>query len=142
MPSPASRRIAAALETRAGPDANASRVASTVVAFWRDIEGQMTPIIGPRGVAALYGRSLYLTSRNFPWIGCLPNSAAATMDLTALRGALAWQSTALASEGGAALLLTFHTLLVSMVGGALTERLLHDVLLSSSSGDAASDSTT
>jgi len=142
MPSSASRRIAAALESRTGPDADAFRVAATVVAMWRDIEGQLTPIIGQGGVTALYGRSLYLAGREFPWIGSPAKSVAATLDLTALHGALALQSSAIATEGGAALLQTFHTLLVSMVGGALTERLLHDVLLPSSSGDAASNPTT
>jgi len=140
MPSPASRRIAAALESRAGPDANASRVAATVVAMWRDVERQLTPIIGPRGIAALYGRSLYLTNRDFPWIGRPSDGLPETLDLTALDGALAAQSSALAAQGGTALLHAFQTLLVSMVGGALTERLLYDVLLHPSSGDAAQDS--
>jgi hypothetical protein len=139
MPSPARRRIAAALEIRAGSDADPSRVAATVVAMWRDIEGQLTPIIGPRGIAALYARSLYLSSREYPWIGTPPNGVPATLDLTALHDALASQHSALGAEGGAVLLHTFHTLLVSMVGAALTERLLHDVLLPPSSGDASPD---
>ena len=140
MPSPASRRIAAALDSRAGPDASASRVATTVVAMWRDVERQMTPIIGPRGIAALYGRSLYLTKRDFPWIGRPSDDLPETLDLTALHGALAAQGSALAAQGGTSLLHTFHALLESMVGSALTERLLHDVLLPPSSGDAAQDS--
>ena len=142
MPNPARGGIAAALESRAGPDADASRVAATVVAMWRDVELRLTPIVGPRGVAALYGRSLYLTSRDFPWIGHRPDGVPGTADLNALASALASQSSVLGAEGGAALLHTFQTLLASMVGGALTERLLHDVLLPSSSGDAAQDPTT
>ncbi len=142
MPSPARRRIAAALASRVGPNAAASHVAASVVSLWRDLEGQLTPIVGPRGVAALYARSLYLTGREFPWIGHPQDGVPESLDLNALHSALAAQSSGLATEGGTALLETFQSLLVSMVGVALTERLLHDVLLPSSSGDAAQDPTT
>lgn len=111
------------------------------MSIWRDIEGRLTPIIGPRGIAALYGRSLYLTSRQFPWIGRPADGISETLELDALRRALAAQSRMNAADAGTALLDTFHTLLVSMVGSPLTERLLHDVLLPSASGDAAQDST-
>jgi len=110
--------------------------------MWRDVERQLAPIIGPRGLAALYGRSLYLTSRDFSWIGRPSDGVPATLDLNALHGALASQSRVLGAQGGTALLQTFHMLLVSMVGGALTERLLHDVLNPSASGDAAQDPNT
>jgi len=105
--------------------------------MWRDIVRQLTPIIGPRGIAALYGRSLYLTSIDIPWIGRPPEGLSETIDLDALHSAFAAQPAVAGAQGGTALLHTFQMLLESMVGGALTERLLQDVLLPSSSGDAA-----
>ena len=139
MPSPAGDRVAAALSSRAGPDASASSVAASVVELCRDLERSLTPIVGARGFAALYGRSQYLTNRNFPWIGQPPDGVPTAADLDALRSVLAAQNAATGMRGGMALLEAFHSLLVSMLGAALTERLLADVLLPHSSGHAAQD---
>ena len=141
MPSPAGDRIAAALSSRAGPDASASSVALSVFGLCRDLELSLTPIVGLRGFAALYGRSQYFTNRDFPWIGLPPDGVPMAADLDALRSVLAAQSAANGMQAGTALLAAFHSLLMSMLGGALTERLLADVLLPHSNGCVAQDLT-
>jgi hypothetical protein len=142
MPSPESRRIAAALESRVGQNADASHVADSVVNLWHDLERELTPIIGARGIAALYGRSLYLASQTHPWLGTPPDGMQLNMHLDALHAATSAQSSAIGARGADLLFRTFYTLLVSMVGPELTERLLRDVLAPPSSGQAAQDFTT
>ena len=45
--------------------ADAEQLADAIVAMWLEIDQALHPIIGHRGVAALYNRSLHLTA-------CLP----------------------------------------------------------------------
>jgi hypothetical protein len=141
MPSPESRRIAAALESRVGPNADASHVADSVVSLWRDLERELTPIVGARGVSALYARALYLATQTIPLLGAPADGAKLVMDFGALHTAIAGQPAAIGLAAGELLFRTFYTLLVSMVGPELTERLLRDVLAPPSSGQAAQDST-
>ncbi|TXH34301.1 MAG: hypothetical protein E6Q92_13075 [Burkholderiaceae bacterium] len=46
----------------------ALRVADAAVTAWRELDAALSPIIGQRGVAALYQRSLYLTRIDYPWL--------------------------------------------------------------------------
>ncbi len=139
MSSPESRRIAAALASRVGERGDPAHVAACVVSLWRELEQQLMPIIGVRGVAALYGRTIFVTSRMHSWLGTVPEGVQSSMDLDSLHTAISAQPRAVGIEGGSALFTTFHELLVSMVGAVLTERLLRDVLISLISGHAAQD---
>ena len=103
------------------------------------MERALSPIIGVRGVAALYGRTIFVTSRMHSWLGNAPEGVQSSMDLDSLHTAISAQPRAVGIEGGSALFTAFHELLVSMVGAVLTEQLLRDVLTSSSSGHAAQD---
>ena len=115
------------------------QVADAVVSLWREIELRLTPIIGARGVAALHGRSLFLTAREHAWLATGPDRVAMGMDLNALRLAVLTQDAGAALTGGGALFVNFHDLLTSMVGPALTERLLRDVWAPPSNGLPAQD---
>jgi hypothetical protein len=110
-----------------------------MVATWKEIDAGLAPIIGPRGVAALYKRSLYLTGGAHPWLAGLHEGTPTTMDLAALKSVIAQQSSADAAVGGNALLQTFHQLLASLVGPSLTERLLRPVWADSSTAAPAQD---
>ena len=90
----------------------------------KDIGIALTPIVGPRGVAALYKRSLFLTSHQYPVLSGLHEGIQTTMDLSRLTTTLASLSEAEANTVGAALLQSFYELLSSLVGLSLTERLL------------------
>lgn len=85
------------------------------------------PIIGQRGVAALYHRSLKLTARSHPWLAVVPAGPLADADLAALKAAFTRQSAEAAVAGGDVLFETFRELLASLVGDPLTERLLRSV---------------
>jgi hypothetical protein len=142
MSSPPVRRSAAALITSVGADLDATRVADSVVSVLRGIEDALTPIIGVRGVAALYARTLFLVSQDFTWLSITPPSVNDPMDLQLLHARVAVQSPADSVASSRAIIDTFHGLLDSMIGSALTERLLRAVLDSPSSGDAAQDAIT
>lgn len=139
MPSPERRRIAASLATRAGVGADTARTADAVVAIWREIEHELTPIIGTRGVAALHGRALFLAGRLHPGVFAAHEGVLGKMDLEGLRAALTRCSDDDASTISCALFATFEELLSSMVGTALTERLLRSVWAPHSSGQPAQD---
>ena len=117
----------APLADRVRTGADAEQVADEIVAIWLEIEQALHPIIGHRGVAALYNRSLHLTAVAYPWLASDQPVAPATIDPSGLRLALVQQTAAEAAPGGNALFHTFHDLLASLVGPSLTERLLRSV---------------
>ena len=131
--------FAAPLVRRFGADASAAQVAAAALATWREIDAALAPIVGPRGVAALYLRSLHLSRATHPWLAGASAGLHDAHDLAALEAVLARQDSASAATGSNALLQTFHDLLATLVGASLTERLLRCVWANTSSGSPARD---
>jgi hypothetical protein len=104
--------------------ANASRIAETAVAQWREIEVALSPIIGQSGVAALFKRSLHLTQANHPCLHALSEDTLQPGDYAGLHAALAQESGFDAATASDALRQTFHDLLANLIGDSLAERLL------------------
>jgi len=103
------------------------KLADAIVAVWLDIDQALHPIIGRRGVAALFHRSVKLTAAVHPWLAVSHAAAPAAVEPSALRAALVQQGPAEVAAAGGALFETFHGLLASLVGESLTQRLLHAV---------------
>lgn len=141
MQSPDHSLIAAALQGRTRDASDTAQVADAIVATWREIDQALTPIIGQRGIASLYKRSLYLTHSAHPWMAGLHEGLPTSMDLEALKALLAHQTSAEATAGGRDLLQTFHELLTRLIGPSLTERLLRSVWANSSSGSPPQDNS-
>jgi hypothetical protein len=120
-------RFSPALLRRVGNGANAAEVSRTVVGTWTAIDAELGPVIGPRGVAALYHYSVQRVASAHPWLAEALGEERTHMDLVALERVLAAQSQADAALGGRAALQTFHELLATLVGAALAERLLRPV---------------
>lgn len=142
MENPALSAAVAALSRQAAAGTEASVVAASVAATWRQIEQALTPILGARGVAALFKRALFLTKDHFPWLEETFAAVEASSEHNALDSfglALSRQNAATAAAGAGAFLSTFHGVLVSMIGATLTERLLQSVSVTSSSGHSAQD---
>lgn len=118
-----------ALAQRAGDGTDAACIADALAASLQDIDAALRPIVGAGGVAALGARSLAVVSDQHPWLAGLVGDGAAgapmAIDLAALRQVVAQQRSAEAAVAGAALLHALHELLASLIGAALTERLLH-----------------
>ena len=122
----------------------ASKIADMALATWRDLAAALSPIIGQRGVAAPYKRSLRFTCASHPWLenadkGALSPSALSATDLDALREVLAQQTDLEAGAASGALLQNLQGLLSSLIGPSLTERLLRSACDPTSSGQAAQD---
>jgi hypothetical protein len=115
------------LAGRVPADANAEQLADGIVALWRDIDLALHPIIGHRGVASLYNRSLRLAAAAHPWLTRGHADAQAAIDVTALRADLLQHSAAEAAAAGTALFDSFEQLLASLVGSALTAQILQPV---------------
>jgi hypothetical protein len=120
-------RLAAPLWRRVADDADAAEIAEAMVMTWREIDAVLTPIIGQLGLAALYKRSLYLTGTGHPWLTTAHDGTQPGIDLATLKLVFTRQLSRETAVAGEALLRTFDTLLASLVGPSLTERLLHPV---------------
>lgn len=104
-----------------------SDASSTTIATWQAIDRALRPVLGARGVEALYVRSLHLAAGSHPWLHAGDEAAEVAMDLALLATALDGQDAAEAESGSRALLDNFRELLVSLVGASLTARLLVSV---------------
>lgn len=118
------RKRPAPLAGRVPVGASPAQIAACVGVLWLDIDTALHPIIGHRGVAALFHRSLTLTANTHSWLAAGHGGLLANIDTAALQVALAAQNAAEAAAGADALLLVFNDLLTSLVGPLLTDRLL------------------
>lgn len=116
--------------------ADAGRVAAASVAAWRAIDAALAPIVGRRGIAALYKRSLHLVLTDYPWLAAAYEGALEPGDFDSLRAALSQQTAANAATAQDAMLQTFQDLLDNLIGRSLTQRLLQSVWDQPSSGEA------
>lgn len=119
--------IASTLARHAGKEADSSAVAAATLLTWKQMAGRLSPVIGVRGVDALFRRALHLTAAAFPWLEIdrsFPNSS---IFLDSLQARLADQETAVAMEAGQALLTAFAELLISLIGDSLTRSMLDPV---------------
>jgi len=140
--SPESRQIATGLAHRIEQGADGAQIADIIISILQEIDTVLYPIIGKRGVAALYKRSLYLTGPSHPWLAGNHEGIPMTMDLQDLKSIFGRQdSAAIVATGGAVLLQTFYELLISLVGPSLTERIFRSVWANSLSGPTASDTS-
>jgi hypothetical protein len=127
-------RTVAPLVHRVAADADATQIADAMVAAWHEIDAALAPIVGQRGIAALYQRSLHLTSAAHSWLAGAHEGVQTAVDLDAFRSVLVQQSGSIAAAGGTAFLQAFYELLTTLVGPSLTEQLLHHVWTNSSGG--------
>lgn len=133
--------VAAYLAHSVKRGADSRQIAELVVTSCQAIDGALAPIIGQRGVAALYKRSLHLAGRTHVWLASAQQGVPSAMDLAALASLLAQRSSAEAATAGGLLLQTFHDLLTTLVGPSLTEQLLRSVWATFLSGPSAQDTT-
>lgn len=117
----------------AAAGADAGQIARESVAAWEAIHRAMAPVIGPRGSAALYHRTLHVGRATYPWLAAPCDTPAEPGDFDPLQRALASQSPAQAAAAHDAMLLAFLDLLATLIGEPLTARLLQGA------GDLSSD---
>jgi hypothetical protein len=116
-----------ALSDLAAGGADADQVAEAIVVLWREIDLALHPVIGRRGVAAMFSRCLNLNAAAYPWLSSAHQGALEAVDPSALKAVLAQRPPAQALAGGTAVLQSFRDLLVSLVGAPLADRLVRPV---------------
>jgi hypothetical protein len=122
--------IRGALARSAGEAPDASAIAEATLDAWRQVAARLAPVIGARGVEALFGRSLHVTGKAFPgFVATAGNDGNGAALLAGLKACLAAQEPAVAAAAGQALLVNFTELLATLIGASLTERLLAPVWL-------------
>lgn len=124
------RRIVASLALRVKHVADIDRVADVIITMLRDTDASLVPIIGPKGVAALYRRSLHLSTSLHP---CLLDTYIPLadpldlIDLIDLKAILIQQNRNDAIFFGEELLKALYELLATLIGSSLSRRLVLDV---------------
>ncbi|MDO9075203.1 MAG: hypothetical protein Q7U73_18250 [Rubrivivax sp.] len=117
-------RPADPLGCRVAADVDAEGAAAAVVAVWRDADSALRPVIGARGVVALFNRSAHVAARTYPWLALTGQDPAAPLDLEALRALFLAHGAQQSLAAGNHLLDQLHRLLEHLVGLPLTEQLL------------------
>lgn len=121
------RRIVASLALRVKHVADIDRVADVIITMLRDTDASLVPIIGPKGVAALYRRSLHLSTSLHPCLLDTYIPLADPLDLIDLKAILIQQNRNDAIFFGEELLKALYELLATLIGSSLSRRLVLDV---------------
>ena len=130
----AAEHIQSSLSKRAAAGWDTGSIASLIVSVWRDIDTALAPIIGHRGVGALFGRTLHVIRQDYPWLTAPHESIADPIDFAALHSILSQRTSANIVAANGALLQKFLEQLASLIGESLTERLLSTVVDTHSTG--------
>jgi hypothetical protein len=133
------QRVEAKLALMVAAGANATSIADVACAIWRDMALALSPIIGQHGIAALYKRSLHLARNEHSGLSAVHDAVDDAGNFTALHKALSSQPSAGAAAANGALLKNFYDILSSLIGPALTERLLRPAWDKPSTPPAAQD---
>jgi hypothetical protein len=91
---------------------------------WRRISGQLVTLIGESGFCALFGRALRTLAVRYEWLSVDPARRTIVGLLNALEHDMRSVEPTVADIAGAELLNTFTRQLSSLIGEALTARLL------------------
>lgn len=113
----------------AGNTPDGGTVAQATLAIWQQMASRLEPVIGARGIEALFSRSLHLASRTSPWLATAAVHGNSAASLDSLKVCLEGREPSVAADAGCGLLATFTELLASLIGESLTERLLGVVWL-------------
>jgi hypothetical protein len=128
MPMPGSadlrQAIQRALTREAGTAADAKAVATAALRVYATLAGQLALLIGEGGVKALTARSLHLVQRDFPWLAEAQETDPSKGPFARLGFSLERQEPAVATEAAAAALATLGGLLETLIGEALTMRVV------------------
>jgi len=115
--------ICQALALQAG--ASHANVVEHSLCAWERLAAQLSPLIGEAGLCALYSRALRLAMPQHAFPLAAPANGPVAILLAALREHLAVIDMQAAARANAVLLDTFTGLLASLIGNALTIRLMN-----------------
>ena len=134
--------VPVALGRLTGGGTSADQVAAAVIEIWNLIDDGLTPVLGGRGLVALYQRTLFLTAQDCSALTGLQEARQELLAATtpaALQLLITRQAPDTAAALGSTFLQTFRGLVTSLVGPSLTERLLHNAWTLAPGGAPAQD---
>lgn len=99
-------------------------ITAQALTLWDDLSGALVPIIGQRGMSALFSRALHLAGARHAWLGEAVQAAGGVPAFSVLAGVGSRQAEDDAIVAIADLFETFERLLVTLIGASLSERLL------------------
>ncbi|GGK10069.1 hypothetical protein GCM10011394_19390 [Luteimonas terricola] len=102
-------------------------IAARTVALWTEVARVLVPIIGQRGMSALYERALHLAAAQHRWLGQARGEDGELPVFSSLARAASEQAVDDAIASVTTLFETFDRLLVTLIGASLTERLLKPI---------------
>ena len=114
---------------RAGRAPNAAAIVQSTLFSWQQIAAQLEPVIGARGVDALFSRSLHLVGKTYRWLETSGVRGNGAVSLASISACFEGREPPVATDAGCALLATFAELLANLIGESLTTRLLEMVWL-------------
>jgi hypothetical protein len=142
VPTQDSRKVATTLERLAAQGADTTRISDAVVATWQAVDAALAPVIGNKGVEALYERSLHLVRLKHPWLAAAHQGLETPgMDLGHLGATLARQENFTAAAAAGDHFQSLYDLLRSLIGPSLTGQLLRSAWDNPFGGPAAPDRT-
>jgi len=119
--------------------ADSAQLADLFGKVCQEIDRVLVPIVGQRGVAALFSRSWHLSVKSRSWLGAGARQQALEFSWVALLPLIAKQPRAEAQAGICLLLQNFCELLTKLLGRPLTERLLRSPWIIFLSGSTAQE---
>lgn len=129
------------LQHEAGGAQDAASLAAAVEGACQKLSGELEPLVGRGGVAALLGRAVNLTKREFPFLVGVRLRTDAPPSFEALHESLQGRSTAEADAASVALLANLVGLLINLLGEDLGLRPVVNVWPSVLSGTSPPDLT-
>ncbi|MBU2642217.1 MAG: hypothetical protein Q8K57_19020 [Thiobacillus sp.] len=100
------------------------KVADAAMNVWEKLATEIISVVGEDGFNSLYERSVFLAQRTFPWLAAHSLSPQSDHRFAELKIRLAEQTPVEARVANILLLITFTDILTSLIGEALTTRIL------------------
>lgn len=108
-------------------DASTCEIAAVAADKWKQLDAGLKPIIGCRGLDAIYTHGAQLTAEDFPWLHVVDAHMRPFAGFEWLEAQLAKQEPEIAVAANATFYNNVCDLLASLVGAPLTERLLTSI---------------
>ena len=104
-----------------------SQLSHRSVQLWTAINEELSPLVGTSGFMALFSRCRDICGASFPWLQDAPAGHSPAMCLDLLGTQLATRPRAEALAASRALFVSFHALLMLLIGTQLTDGVLDAV---------------
>jgi hypothetical protein len=122
--SPVQHAILQMLTQNSGGAKDATAISEASIKVWSEVSTRLAPIIGSEGVEALFNRSLTIAARANPWLAHPLGSNDSATPMVRFRTNLEHRDPISALEVSGVVMGIFYSMLETLIGESLTERLL------------------